>query len=134
MRSAVVVLLGLALLIPSTAGSDAAVDEPRLKLRTARRVAFSPVDVFVVAELVGGDDLEEYYCPGLVWDWGDGSRSASQSDCSPFEPGHELQRLFTARHVYRHAGHHRVRLILHKANRAVASASMKILVRSRFGN
>ncbi len=133
MRSAVSMLVGLALLLPSTAGSDADADEPRLSLRTARRVAFSPIDVFVVAELEGGDDLEEYYCPGLVWDWGDGSRSAVESDCPPFEPGDQLQRHFTAYHVYRHAGNHRVRLILHKANRAVASASVTILVHSRFG-
>ena len=132
MTRALGMLLGLALLSPAPASTGP--DRPRLKLRTTKRVAFSPVSVFVVAELVGGEDTEEFYCPGVVWDWGDGTRSAHESDCPPFMAGDELQRHFTARHVYRHAGHHRVRLILHKANRSVASASVRILVRSRFGN
>ena len=101
-------LLGLALLSPAPASSGP--DKPRLELRTLQRVAFSPVSVFVVAELVGGEDTEELYCPGLVWDWGDGTRSAHESDCPPFVTGDDLQRRFTARHVYRDAGDHRVRL------------------------
>ena len=133
MKLALVVLSGAALLIPPAART-ADLEEPRLTLRTARRVAFSPVEAFFVAELVGGDEIEEFYCPELVWEWGDGSRSVSQSDCPPFAPDDELQRLFTARHVYRHSGNHQIRLTLQKADRAIAAASVSIVVHSRFGN
>ncbi len=132
MRLGLVVLSGAAVLLSGTARS-ADVEEPRLTLRTAKRIAFSPVEAFFVAELVGGDDVEELYCPELVWDWGDGSRSISQSDCPPFGEGAELQRFFTARHVYRFSGDHRVRLTLRKAGRPVAAARVGLMVRSRFG-
>ena len=132
MTRALGMLLGLALLSPTPVSSGP--DKPRLKLRTLQRVAFSPVSVFVVAELVGGTDGEELYCPGLVWEWGDGTRSAHEADCPPFMAGDEPQRHFTARHVYREAGQHRVRLILRKATRSVVSGSMRIMIRSRFGN
>jgi hypothetical protein len=127
------VLVGAALLTPPTArGTE--LEAPTLRLRTAQRIAFSPVEAFFVAELVGGDEVEEFYCPELVWEWGDGSRSVSQSDCPPFGAEGELQRFFTARHLFRFSGNHDVRLILRRADRAVASASVTILVRSRFGD
>lgn len=133
MKLALVALSGAALLIPSAAPA-AELEKPGLTLRTAQRIAFSPVEVFFVAELVGGHEIEEFYCPEVVWEWGDGSRSINQSDCAPFTASDQLQRLFTARHVYRHSGTHRVRLILQKADRAIAIASVRLMVRSRFGN
>jgi len=132
MRLALVAIVGVLLLPGEVRSADTA--QPRLELRTARRIVFSPVEAFFVAELEGGDEIEEFYCPELVWEWGDGSRSVRQSDCAPFGPNRELQRLFTARHVYRYGGHHAVRLTLRKAERPIASASVNIDVRSRFGN
>ena len=55
--------------------------KPRLDLRAAPRMAFSPVNVLLTAELMGGDDVEEYYCPALVWDWDDGGRSEHEQRC-----------------------------------------------------
>lgn len=133
MKRTLAVLTGAALLLPgATRGAEQ--EAPRLELRTARRVAFSPVEAFFVAELRGGDEVEEFYCPELVWEWGDGSRSIRQSDCPPFDPDGELRRFYTARHVYRWAGNHQVRLTLRKADRAIASASVSLSVHSRFGN
>lgn len=133
MKRALVVLAGAVLLLPGSARS-ADPEQPRLELRTARRIAFSPVEAFFVGELVGGDETEEFYCPQLVWEWGDGSRSIRQSDCPPFGPGDEVQRFFTARHVYRYPGQHDVRLVLEKADRRIAVARVTFTVRSRFGN
>ncbi len=75
-----------------------------------------------VAELVGGEDLEDYYCVGLEWDWGDGTRSYRESDCDPFEAGMEIDRFFSARHVYAVPGEYRVRVSLVRAERRVARA------------
>jgi len=34
-----------------------------------------------VAELVGGDDIEDLYCPEIEWDFANGRRSTSQEAC-----------------------------------------------------
>jgi hypothetical protein len=102
---------------------------PSLGLRAFPRVAFSPVEVVAVAELKGGQDVEEFYCPGLEWDWGDGSRSAHEADCAPFEAGMKLARFFSARHAFRAPGAYRVQLRLRRADRTVAVATVPVTVR-----
>lgn len=102
--------------------------KPVLGLRASPRVAFSPIEVLVIAELRGGQDVEEFYCPGLEWDWGDGSRSAHEADCSPFEAGTKLDRFFTARHAFRAPGAYSVRLTLRRADRTVAVATVPVTV------
>jgi hypothetical protein len=86
-----------------------------------------------MAELVGGDEHEDYYCPALEWDWGDGNRSAQESDCEPFGPNATLERRFSARHSYHVAGNYNVRLTLRRADRTVAVATVPVLVRG-FGS
>lgn len=110
---------------PGEAGSA---KKPRLALRASPPMAFPPVSVLLMAELVGGDEQEEYYCPGLEWEWGDGSRSARESDCEPFAPGATLERRFSERHAYRAPGNYSVRLTLRRASRAVAVATVAVLV------
>jgi hypothetical protein len=112
----------------TAAGESARPRRPRLDLRASPRMAFSPVEVLVVAELKGGQDVEDFYCPGLEWDWGDGSRSARESDCSPFEAGTTLDRFFTARHAFRAPGAYSVRLTLRRGGRTVAVASVPLTV------
>ena len=56
---------------------DAKPKKPRLDLRATPRMAFSPVNVFLTAELTGGDDVEDYHCPELEWDWDDGGKSTA---------------------------------------------------------
>lgn len=107
--------------------------KPRLDLRATPRVAFSPTVVFVTAELQGGDDIEEFYCPELVWDWDDGGRSAHGEDCPPFEPGMELDRRFTAEHAYRRSGVYNVKVILRRSGRTLAMATATVNVRPGAG-
>lgn len=123
---AVVALLSFAGL--AAAADGARPQRPRLDLRASPRVAFSPVEVLVIAELKGGQEVEEFYCPGLEWDWGDGSRSAHESDCAPFGGGTRLDRFFTARHAFRAPGAYTVRLTLSRAGRTVAVASVPLSV------
>jgi len=114
------------------AGATGHPQKPHLDLRASPRVAFSPVEVLVIGELKGGQDSEEFYCPGLVWDWGDGSRSAHESDCSPYQDGAELDRLFTARHAFRAPGAYSVHLYLIRAGRTVTTAAVPIMVYGHF--
>jgi hypothetical protein len=119
---------------PASAGDASAVHKPRLNLRATPRVAFLPVEVFLVGELKGGQDVEEFYCPGLVWDWGDGSRSAHESDCSPYQDGTQLERFFSARHAFHAPGMYSVRLFLIRAGRTLTVASVPVRVYGQFGS
>jgi len=49
--------------------------KPRLDLRSSPRMGFSPVHVLLTAEFIGGDDIEEYHCPEIEWEWDDGGKS-----------------------------------------------------------
>jgi len=119
-------LFVLAMATPGWTGDAKASRKPRLEVRTTRSLAFPPVEVVAVAELVGGEDLEEFYCTGLEWDWGDGTRSSHESDCAPFEPGGAIDRFFSARHVYRVSGSYRVRVRLRRSERDVARAQTTV--------
>jgi hypothetical protein len=124
----VVPILLLALAAPGQP-SETKSKRPRLDMRATPRIAnTSPSQVLVVAQLVGGDETEEFYCPGLEWDWGDGARSSYESDCPPFEPGMELVRRFSARHAYRQPGDYEVRITLRRADRSLAAARASVSV------
>lgn len=121
----------LALATPGQSG-DAKSKRPRLDLRATPRMAMSPVNVLLIAELVGGDEVEDYYCPGLEWEWGDGARSAHESDCAPFEPGVEFERRFSATHAYSRPGDYQVKVTLRRADRSLAAATVSVTVRGLF--
>lgn len=130
--TAVVSLLALVLTVPVQAGLRP--NKPRVDVRATPRIAFSPAGVMVVAQLNGGDDIEDFYCPGLEWDWGDGERSLREADCAPFETGMSLERFFSARHVYRQAGEFDVRVTLRRADRSLAMGTVHVTVHGRFAN
>ena len=130
-------LLGIAVLLAAgaTAGSAAPkARKPQLDLRATPRMAFSPVNVLVTAELKGGDDVEDFHCPEIEWDWDDGGRSVHQQDCEPLEPGAPLERRFTANHAYRQAGTYTVKITMRRAERPVAVAQTTVTVRPGLGD
>ena len=126
----------LVLITAASTGADGGkLRKPRLDLRASPRMAFSPVNVFLTAELVGGDEVEDYYCPSLEWNWGDGAKSVRESDCPPFAAGSsELERRFSAEHGYRRAGDYEITVTLRRANRSLAVASARVNVRPGLGD
>jgi len=126
-----VILLTLA--APAEPAETARGGKPRLELRASPRVAFTPVAVLTTAELVAGEDLEDYHCPRLEWDWGDGSRSAHEADCAPFDESTVIERRYTARHVYRSPGEYDIRLTLWRATRPIAAGRTVVLVQPGLG-
>jgi hypothetical protein len=108
--------------------------KPELDLRATPRFAFSPVNIVLTAELRGGEDAQDYYCPEIEWDWDDGGRSVREADCAPQEEGGEMQRRFTAQHAYRHAGTYNVKVTLRRNDRSIASTSTSITVRPGVGD
>jgi hypothetical protein len=103
---------------------------PTLKLAARPALGMSPARVVLTADLNGGpNDSEDYYCPTIEWDWGDGTMSESTSDCSPYEPGKsEIRRRYVIDHVFR-AGNYRVVLRLKKRDKMVTSATVSIEIR-----
>jgi hypothetical protein len=108
--------------------------KPSLTLRATPRFAFSPAMIFLTAELVGGDDVESFYCPEVEWEWGDGGKSVQEGDCPPFEAGvSKLQRRFTAEHEYKRSGNYIATVRLLRTGKSLAKADVAIQVRPGLG-
>ncbi len=109
---------------------DAESRRPKITLRAQPVVSMSPARVVLTAELQGGaNDYEDFYCPSVEWDWGDGTHSESTIDCEPYEPGKsEIKRRFTVEHVFR-AGVYKVMFRLKRHERPLAAATVNIQVR-----
>jgi hypothetical protein len=101
-----------------------------LMLSARPQVSMAPARVVLMAELVGGSrDFEEFYCPTIEWEWGDGTKSESSADCDPYQPGKsEIKRRFTVEHVFR-AGQWRIYFRLKQHDKPVAAANVVIQVR-----
>jgi hypothetical protein len=103
---------------------------PKMTLKAQPTISMAPSRVVLTAELLGGaDDFEEYYCPSIEWQWGDGTSSEASSDCEPYQSGKsQIKRRFTVEHVFR-AGNYRIVFHLKRHDKSVASATASIQVR-----
>jgi hypothetical protein len=106
---------------------------PKITLKANPLIAMAPARVVLTAELVGGDnDFEEFYCPAVEWEWGDGTKSESASDCAPYEQGKsEIKRRFTVEHVFRigRPNGYRVTVHLKRRDKSVGAATVNVQVR-----
>ena len=103
---------------------------PKVLLKATPIVSIAPSRVVLTAELVGGaNDYEDYYCPTVEWDWGDGTHSESTTDCEPYQSGKtEIKRRFTVEHVFR-AGNYRVMFRMKRRDKPIVAATANIQVR-----
>ena len=103
---------------------------PKVILTARPAISMAPSRVVLTAELQGGaDDFEDFYCPTVEWEWGDGTSSEATNDCEPYEPGKSsIKRRFTVEHVFR-AGNYRVAFRLKKHDKALGMATANIQVR-----
>ena len=106
-------------------------EEPDLRLRASPQVTFAGSEVLLIAELRGGDDdYRELYCVTVEWDWDDGTRSETNPDCDPYEPGvSKIRRRYSVRHTFEFGGRHEVRVNLKRRDDVVASRKVAIEVR-----
>ena len=107
---------------------------PGLELRSSPRFAFSPANILFVAELKGGDDVEELYCPEVEWEWGDGGKSVKEADCDPWAEGATIERRFSANHTFQFAGIYRVKVTLRKTGKNVLSQTLALTIRAGLGD
>jgi hypothetical protein len=101
---------------------------PSLNLKATPGTGMVPVRITVAAEFKGGDDdFEEYYCPTIEWNWGDGTVSESTNDCNPFEAGKStIRRRYTVSHTFKRAGAYRISFRLKNKEKVVASATTAV--------
>ena len=108
---------------------------PRLNLRAQPPVGIAPARIVFTAELTGGaNDFEEYYCPTVVWEWGDDTTSESTLDCQPYEAGKsEIRRRFTVEHTFRRSGGYKVMFRLKRRDKLVATAAATVQIQPGAG-
>ena len=108
---------------------------PRLTLRAQPPVGIAPARIVFTAELVGGaNDFEDFYCPTVIWEWGDDTQSESTLDCEPYEPGKsEIRRRFTVEHQFRRSGGYKIFFRLKKRDKPVGAASVTVQVQPGAG-
>jgi hypothetical protein len=131
------VLCAVALAFVATAlpeASDTAPDKnakPSIKVKASPIVAFAPARVVLTAEVKGGaNDYEEFYCPTVEWEFGDGTKAEATTDCDPYEAGKsEIKRRYTHDRVFRIPGDFNVEFRLKQKNKTVATARTSIKVR-----
>lgn len=134
-RLAVASIVAAALAASPLADAAPKPKRPKLDLRATPRMSFSPAHILLTAELMGGDDVEDYHCPEIEWDWDDGGKSVQESDCTPFEPGvTKIERRFTAEHDYRLAGVYTVKVTMRREEKPIATASVRVTVRPGLGD
>jgi len=117
------------------AGAQGGNKKPSLSLKATPAVSFAPARIVVVAEVKGGaNDNEEFYCPTLLWEWGDLTESTAEADCEPYEAGKsEIKRRYTVEHRYKDPGSFRIRLLLKKGTKVIASSNALVQVRPGLG-
>jgi hypothetical protein len=122
--------LAIALLLP-LAGGAADKGKPSISVKASPAIAFSPARVVVTADLKGGaNDYEDFYCPSIEWEWGDGTTSEQTIDCDPYEAGKsEIKRHFTASKVYHSSGDYRVQFKIKKKDKTIAVAGTEVKIR-----
>jgi hypothetical protein len=115
------------------AAKDAKPKKPKLEVRAVPMMAMAPVEVLLLIDLKGGDDLEEYYCPEIEVLWDDGGKSSQEADCPPFQPGTAITRHYSLSHEYRNGGEFEVRVRLRRAERIITSTQVRVSVRPPLG-
>ena len=128
---AALLALGFLLAVAPVSGANAREEKkPSLSLKATPPIAFSPAKIRVVAEIRGGaDDYEEFYCPTIEWDWGDGTISENTIDCDPYEAGKStIRRHFSAQHTYRMSGNYKLFFKLKRKNKTVAATSVNVQI------
>src|SRR5215475_7413166 len=117
--------------------------KPSLELRQRPLFPTSPAEVTFTAELKGGTDTEEYYCPTVEWEWGDdsrhggttGTKSVEEGDCDPFQAGvSEFVRRWEKEHRFNEWGNYKVQVTLKKSGKVIARQSRVVNVKAGPGD
>lgn len=127
-----VCVVGIVALPGGSVGADQDKDQrPKVTVRASPPISFTPARVNFTIELKGGaEDYEEFYCPTVMWEWGDGTESEAAQDCAPFQAGTStIKRRYSATHEYRESGRFTVVAHLKRERKTVVSTNTTVTVR-----
>ncbi|MGV3519601.1 hypothetical protein [Luteitalea sp.] len=110
---------------------DSAAVRRVILVKTSPGLAYVPARVVAFAELKGGAvDYEPFYCPTIVWDWGDGTTSENVPDCEPYEPRtSKIRRHYSSVHTYSLGGRFEVRFTMMRGDRVLGRGARSVVVR-----
>jgi hypothetical protein len=129
--AAVLTLAGQVIRAQNEDSKDKKKDRAALVLKVNPPISFSPAHVLASAELRGASlDTDEFYCPTVEWDWGDGTKSESSSDCAPFEAGKStVDHRWTASHTFETADSYRIELRLRRGSKTLVAGNIQVQVK-----
>lgn len=101
---------------------------PSLSLKATPGTGMVPIRVSATAEFKGGDDdFQDYYCPAIEWNWGDGTVSEASNDCEPYESGvSTIRRRYMGSHTYKRAGAFRIVFRLKHRDKVLTSQTTMV--------
>ena len=101
---------------------------PSLALKATPGTGMVPARISATAEFKGGDDdFQEYYCPSIEWNWGDGTVSEASNDCEPYEAGvSQIRRRYSQSHTYKRPGAFRIVFRLKNRDRILTSQTTTV--------
>jgi len=104
--------------------------KPRLELRGLPALGSPSTEFLFVADLKGGADSEDFYCPTLAWQWGkEEDASVQEPECEPFKAGvTRIERRFSQSRRFADEGPRSVTLVLSKNGKILARATASVRV------
>jgi hypothetical protein len=123
-----VLLAAVALSSSASAQEKREPKRPSLSLKATPGTGMVPIRISATAEFKGGDDdYQEYYCPTIEWNWGDGTISEASADCQPYEAGvSQIKRRYTVQHTYKRSGAFRISFRLKVKDRVITSQTTQV--------
>jgi hypothetical protein len=109
---------------------------PKITIRANPESGVAPLRVVATAEVTGGaDDDQQFYCPKVIWKWGDDSESTTDSDCDPYVPGKsEIKRHYAVEHRYQEGGRFVLEVVFKQGDKEVGSSRVTIVVQGQDRN
>ena len=116
---------------PSAAGADKKDTKPSIDVKSTPPMGFAPFRTVLTVDVKGGpDDYQQYYCPSIEWDLGDGTMAEQKTDCDPYEAGKsQIKRRYVREQVFNSPGEFRVLFRLKQNSKVVGTGQTIVRVR-----
>ena len=124
--------IAIALLLAALAAGSSG--KPKVEFKPTRAITQLTVGrcealvTFRLKVADGGSD--DYYCPRVVFEWEDGTRSSEESDCAPFEDAAatDHERTWTRSRGFQKPGTYLIRAHLCKASRRIKTIDTRAVI------
>lgn len=122
-------LLAAAIGLFLTPAGAAEPKRPKLDLRVIPLMGPPSTEFVFVADLKGGADAEDFYCPTLEWQWDSQDTSLQEPECPPFQPGvTRVERRFSMTRTFTTEGSRSATLVLRRGDKVLGRASASFRV------